>query len=376
METTLARPVALRPRLRPFGLPSGWRVAPVVVALWSVPAVVALGQVYLQQVLTAQPMDWRHALWTTLPNWYLWALLTPLIVVVARRFRPGRAAWPVLAGAHTAGALGLLGLHALGSVAVFAIAGLPAEASWAVFWTHYTIRFHVNVVAYALAVAAVWVVDNRRRALDRERQEAALRAELAEAQLQALKMQLRPHFLFNALHAVGATMRKGDADAAVTMLTQLGDLLRFTLEHDGAQEVPLSRELAVLERYLALEGVRFGDRLTARVEADADVRDARVPSWVLQPLVENALKHAVAPYPGPATLAVRARRDGDAVVLEVEDSGPGLGRGASRAPSTGVGLANTRARLAALYGDRARLDLLDGAEGGLLARVTLPHAPR
>ncbi|NNF58533.1 MAG: histidine kinase [Rhodothermaceae bacterium] len=373
MDTTLTLPtpapsLARTPRATP--VPPG-RAALMVLGLWSIPAAVALGQAYLEQILTARPVDWHHTLWTTLPNWYLWAFLTPLVLVLARRFAPGRASVATLIPVHAAGLVGLLGLHALGSVAVFAIAGLPADWTWGTFWTHYTIRFHVNALAYGLAVAVVWTVDARQRAQERERNEAALRTELAEAELRALKMQLRPHFLFNTLHAIGATVRKGETDHAIGMLTRLGDLLRLALEHDGSQEVPLRQELDLLERYLDLEAIRFGDRLTTTIEADPEARAALVPSWIVQPLVENALKHAIAPDPGPGHIAIRARRETDRLIVDVQDSGPGLGRSMSRAPSHGVGLANTRSRLAKLYGAAASLDLL--SDDGLCARLTLPY---
>ncbi|PAP77990.1 hypothetical protein BSZ37_16855 [Rubrivirga marina] len=360
------------PRAAPVQ-PAPWplaRAALAVAALWAVPAVIALGQISIEQTLAGEPIAWHAALWTTLPNWVLWALLTPPVVWLAARVEPGTApVWQVV-GAHIVGAAAALAVHALGNVAAFRLAGLPSDWTWGTFETHYALRFPVNVVAYGLVVAATWALLAAGRARERERREAALEADLALAELRALRMQVRPHFLFNALHAVGATVRMGEPDRAVTMLGQLGDLLRSSFEADGATEVPLARELDVLERYLALEAVRVGDRLAVTWDVEAEARAALVPAWVLQPLVENAVKYGVASHSDPATLTVRAHVEADRVRLGVEDDGPGPSGGTH---GTGVGLSNTRARLEALYGDDATLTFRPRAGGGAVAEVTLPH---
>ncbi len=367
-------PAALDPRAR--AAPAAWRhtrTALIVATLWAVPAVVALGQISIEHTLAGEPIDWAYALWTTLPNWILWALLTPPVVALAAQFAPEETAPWLLVPIHLAGAAGALTLHALGNVAAFRLAGLPSDWTWTTFETHYALRFHVNVVAYGLIVAATWALLALTRARERDRREAALQTDLAEAELRALRMQVRPHFLFNALHAIGATVRRGDRDQAVTMLGQLGDLLRSSLESDGASEVPLSREVDVLERYLALENVRVGDRLTVEWNVADDARSARVPAWTLQPLVENAIKHAVAPHSGPARIAVRALVEGTTLRLAVDDDGPGP---TGTSAGTGVGLANTCARLDALYGDDARLTLRSGPGGrGATAEIVLPFRP-
>ena len=377
---TLPAPAARRPP-RAVAVPAG--TAAVVAGLWAVPAAVAVGQVYLDHVLAGRPVAWGAVLWTTLPNWALWALLTLPVAVLAARFAPGRAPVPVLAAVHLAGFAVAAGVHAAGNVAVFRWAGLPSDWSWATFQTHYALRVHVNALAYGLVVAGTWAALALRRVRERERAEADLRAELAEAELRALQMQVHPHFLFNALHAIGVTVRKGDGDGAVTMLRQLGDLLRFGLEQ-GGERGPLQRELDVLGAYLALEGVRFGDRLRLTWDVAPAARGALVPPWVLQPLVENALKHAVGARSGTCAVAVRARVEDGELRLAVEDDGPGLGgigggmaRGARAAPpSTGIGLANLRARLAAGYGAGARLALGPGPDGrGVAATVALPYPP-
>ena len=346
------------------------RTATIVTALWAVPAVVALGQISIEQTLAGAAVDWRAALWTTLPNWVLWALMTPAVVALAARLEPGRAApWRIAAGLAAGGALALA-VHALGNVAAFRLAGLPSDWTWGTFETHYALRAPVNVFAFGFVVVATWGLRAVGRVRERQAYEARLEAELARAELAALRGKVRPHFLFNALHAVGATVRTGDADGAVTLLAQLGDLLRASLESDGATEVPLARELDVVRATLAIEHARIGDRLTVTLDVDDAVRAARVPPWSVQPLVENAVKHGVASHTDPAQITIRARADGGRLVVTVEDDGPGPGAAAT--PGTGVGLANTRARLDALYGAAADLTLAARPGGGAVATLALP----
>ena len=226
----------------------------------------------------------------------------------------------------------------------------------------------LHVPIYLALVSLAHALHFYRRAQERERRSLELSASLARARLEALKMQLQPHFLFNSLNAIAALVHK-DANAADEMLGALSDLLRLTLESSGEQELPLRRELEVVERYLAIEKVRFGDRLNFAIDAAPETLPALVPALVLQPLVENAVRHGLEPLRRPGELTIRAERDGAVLRLLVTDNGAGL-----RAPSTpreGVGLANTRARLRELYGDAAALDLISSEEG-LTVRIAIP----
>ena len=212
-------------------------------------------------------------------------------------------------------------------------------------------------------------------ALGRER-ERALRAEAAadRAQLRALRYQVNPHFLFNALNGVSTLVAEGRAREATVMLARVSDFLRLTLDGDTAPEVPLAHEVEFTRRYLDIERARFGNRLRVRFEVDDDALSAEVPALVLQPLVENAVKHAVSPREEGASVAIGASRDGGSLVLTVSDDGPGLGSGPS-AEGLGVGLANVRDRLRQLYGDAGRLDLSAPDGGGLRVRLRLPFRP-
>jgi two-component system LytT family sensor kinase len=204
---------------------------------------------------------------------------------------------------------------------------------------------------------------------ERELSAAELEKQLAEARLQALQMQLNPHFLFNSLHSISALMHQ-DVEGADGMIARLSDLLRAALESSDTQEVTLREELDLLKRYLAIEQIRFGDRLNVNIAAPPELLDAEVPNLILQPLVENAIRHGVEPRATPGRIELRAQRSNNALVLEVSDNGPGLP--SSQPMDEGVGLSNTRTRLRTLYGEAHSFELRQSPEGGLLVRLTIP----
>lgn len=219
-------------------------------------------------------------------------------------------------------------------------------------------------------IGVAHAVEFYRAAQARELIAADLRTRLSQAQLEVLRAQLHPHFLFNTLNSIAALVHR-DARAADRMVTDLADLLRATLEHSGSQEIPLAAELDLLDRYVGIIRGRFADRLTVEYAVPPDVRDALVPQFLLQPLVENALEHGVARRPGPGRVEIRAHRAGAELYISVRDDGLGL----HGAPSTGhgVGLANMRNRLAELYGAGDRVTLTPASpNGGAVAAVTLP----
>lgn len=233
----------------------------------------------------------------------------------------------------------------------------------------YTLKyFHMAVVEYVLAFGAWLAFDLYHRYRERELEASRLEAELAKAEHLALRMQLQPHFLFNALNTISSLIRT-EPEQAEQMVTRLGDLLRYTLEQSGPQEVSLRQELLVLNCYLDIQRQRFGSRLGVVVACPDDLLPAMVPNLILQPLVENAFKHGLAQRSKESCLIIHVCVLGETLRLEVEDNGRGLGSGVVR---EGIGLANTRGRLASLYGDRQRFELLNGPKGGALARVELP----
>jgi sensor histidine kinase YesM len=238
-------------------------------------------------------------------------------------------------------------------------------------------RLPIDVILYWTIVGAGYAFEYYRRFREQQLQAARLEllatqleTQLAQAQLHALKMQLHPHFLFNTLHAISALM-DDDVKGARRMIARLSELLRLTLENAGRQEVSLLQELDALERYLEIEQIRFQDRLTVQLAVAPETLDASVPNLVLQPLVENSIRHGIAPRSSAGRIEIRAERRDGMIELQVIDDGPGLQSGAEEF-NEGIGLANTRARLRRLYGDEHRIEIKDADGGGLAVKLSIP----
>jgi two-component system, LytTR family, sensor kinase len=312
------------------------------------------------------PLSWWEAFWRTTPYWVtLGVLLAPLASAI-RRLPLEQGRWRRSLPVHLAIAVLFAIIHnVLGGLVADAVLQDRLTTPEDLIRRLFSPTPLVDFFSYAVLVAASFAFTYHVRASE-------LEASLAQARLEALRMQLNPHFLFNTLNATSVLALKGEREKVAGMLTRLSDLLRTVLE-GSAQVVPLAEEIDLLARYLEIERVRFEDRLTVRVEIDPDVLDAEVPVLVLQPLAENAIRHGVSRRPGPGRVEVRGRAEGGRLVIEVRDSGPGfVGPPDLEAQAGGVGLANTRARLAQLYGDAATLELSEAAEGGGLVRLVLP----
>jgi sensor histidine kinase YesM len=228
------------------------------------------------------------------------------------------------------------------------------------------------VLIYGGVIATSHVIRFNRTLQDQELRHSRLEARLVAAQLESLQRQLQPHFLFNTLHAIASLVHR-DPDTAEAMIVRLGDLLRAVFRSDVLQEVPLVQEIELLEQYLDIQRMRFGAGLRTEFDVHDDVALVPVPVLLLQPLVENAIKHG---FPGPVregVIRVSAERDGDRVAIRVADNGRGLDGRDPRALVEGVGLRNTRARLEHLYPDSHTLTCEVPGDGGFAVRITLPH---
>jgi two-component system LytT family sensor kinase len=255
-------------------------------------------------------------------------------------------------------------------IVIFPLAGL-GPYDYGVMPLRYFMELPIQAVCFTLTVAGIHAWNALERARQREVRDAQLAGNLARAQLHNLRLQLQPHFLFNALNTISATMYE-DPAAADEMLGGLAELLRSSLRTAQSDEVPLEEELAILDRYLALMRARFGERLAVAIDLDPEASGALVPSLILQPLVENAIRHGNAERAGRGAISIRARKEGGRLVLEVEDDGPGDARRNGHRTESGVGLAATAERLRILYGDEQTFNAGDGDAGGFLARATLP----
>jgi two-component system, LytTR family, sensor kinase len=305
-------------------------------------------------------------------SWATWLLLAPAIVAAARRVpfgegTPMRWLWRHLAlGAAFSPARAALaaGIHALVGVGEARGAGgaalVPTLAG--------------GLLLYALIAVSYQAIAYHRSAREREAVAARLRADLAESRLANLEGQLHPHFLFNALNSIAALMRV-DPRQAETMLEQLSELLRATLRTNPMHEVPLDEALHLAEQYLAIERVRFQDRLRATVEASGAARRGRVPQLILQPLVENAVRHGIAPLESGGSVRVTAVVNDGTLLMTVEDDGVGFGGAPAERAGSGLGLRSVRALLSHLYGAEQRFDVRPRSPSGTTVTIALPYRP-
>ncbi|MEM9597078.1 MAG: histidine kinase [Acidobacteriota bacterium] len=276
---------------------------------------------------------------------------------------------PLYAGALAVYSLLHTSMNWGGREVVYRLVGL-GDYDYGIMPLRYAMEFPIDVLSFVLMVGAIHGFDRLRRARERELDRVRLEGSLARAQVQNLRLQLQPHFLFNALNTISATMYQ-DPAAADEMIDRLAGLLRASLRTVQSDEVPLEEELRVLDAYLAIQRARFGDRIQVRIDVPEDTLEALVPSMVLQPLVENAIRHGSAETEGRGRIAVRARRRGDRLELEVEDDGPGAPPG--RDPlGSGLGLSATAERMQLLYGDDHRFEAGNRPEGGFRVAAALP----
>jgi len=347
-----------------------WLETGIILGAWTVFGLVMASQFWMQTALHGRAAPWHIVVQHGLLEAYLWAIVTLVIFWVTRRMPLERGR--LLAGVpvHLAAAI-LLALFRVWGMVVASRQlrwlGLRTFDRQFFGWFHTYLLFCVLLIG--IAHAALYY----RRYREREQAAALLLAGLTEARLQALKMQLQPHFLFNTLNAISALI-PADAKPARRMVARLGDLLRISLEHEETQEVTLREELAFLEPYLEIEQARLGERLTVVMQIEPDTLDARVPHLILQPLLENAIRHGIAPRIEAGRIEVTAARsaDGRFVHLEVRDDGPGLDSDTRATQRKGVGLANIRSRLEQLYGTGQRFELANRREGGARVKISLP----
>ena len=345
--------------------------------VWNALGLVVAFQHYSAANFAGRSIPLGHLIRWQLIDCNAWALLTPGIFWLTRRFFPDGTAKSMLrAGlAHCAAAAVCVFLQPLLVAALQQIipaAGTEVRSFAQTYAYALNMYFVLLVLVYGQVLLVALVVESfRRYRTGRERAER-LERHLAEARLEALQMQLQPHFLFNTLNAIASLIHSNPAQAD-KMVSRLGDLLRAALNHSHLHEVTLAEELAFLQKYLDIEQVRFGDRLTVRFEIDERVRDVLVPNLILQPLVENAIRHGISQRPGPGCIGITARTGADETTVDLEVCDDGVGLLASNQPGSGVGLDNTRARLEQLYGEAAfRLELQPRPAGGVRAALTLP----
>ena len=345
-----------------------------IFGIWTLVGIFFASQIYFYFVRTERAVTFTKALVWQLAAVYLLALATPPVLWFAKHFRFERQSWRRSLLAHGLAAILFAVVVTVGHVILdLSFDKGVAYLSFARVMRTTFVMIDKNLIIYCLIVFISYASVYYKQYRESELAAAQLAHQLAEAQLQALKMQLHPHFLFNALHSISSLLSK-DTETARRMIARLGDFLRLTLENSGAQEIALKQEMEFLRCYLEIERIRFHDRLTVRMDVDPQTLDCQVPNLILQPIVENAIRHGIAPRSTPGLVEVKAERSNGMLRLQVKDNGPGLlsGLDIKKDSGTGIGLSNTRGRLTQLYGEAHRFEMLNDPRGGLVVTLDIP----
>lgn len=342
-------------------------------AALTVLSLLTMAQLLLAYHNRGMDLSVREAFLSGMVTWYQWVLYTPLVFALCRRYPFEPARWQQSILVHLPVSIGFGFLWTTVRWLFSFMPWIDEYPLW--YWRIFISHFPLWFLAYWVLVSVHQARHNYHRFRERELRASQLEAKLAQAQLEVLKMQLHPHFLFNTLHAISTLIHR-DPDAADEMVAQLSDLLRMTLANIGIQEVTLQQELEFLHRYLDIQKMRFQDRLEVIVDVPHETLDLLVPNQVLQPIVENAVRHGVDARSGQGRIEVRARTTDHMLELTVRDDGPGLNptpppQGGLR-ERRGIGLSNTRARLRELYGPAATLSLENHPTGGTLVTLSIP----
>ena len=348
------------------------RLLLAIAAACVTPAVLFVVQGYVSAKLNGRTTRWQDAIFSA-GDWLALGPLTFIPYRMAGWFPLRRSRWAKSLAMHGLGTLAFsLAWATLGMVLGLALHRFPGEKPYAVSyanWILITIPF--GALIYFGMLGCVYAYGYFVEVQQREADAARLAAQLAEVRLGALRMQLNPHFLFNSLNAVLVLVRDREMAAAARMLELISDVLRQVLQTDRPQQVPLADELRFVERYLAIEQVRFSDRLGVQWSIEDQARMALVPDLVMQPLVENAIRHGVAKRAEGGTLSISARIAGDSLEISIRDDGAGIEPAEDQ--REGVGLTNTRERLRALYGDAAGVAIAPSRDGGTEVTLRLPY---
>jgi len=348
----------------------------IIFAVWTLFGLFFASQIALQNQLSENPISfWRILSWQ-LSSGYAWFLASPVILWLSKRYPFEDDKWKASVPIHVvASILVSLTILCIDSY-VLPKLGYLARFNLTTFWETYKIlffvNFHFSIAIYWGVVAIHQAILYYRKYRERELKTSQLEARLAQSRLQVLKMQLHPHFLFNTLNAISELVHR-DPDRADQMLTDLSDLLRMSFENLEVQEIPLKQELEFLRKYLEIEQTRFHDRLEVRMEIAPDTLDASVPNMILQPLVENAIKHGISPKAEGGNITIGALRNNGHLELSVTDNGVGMNSGGVKALTEGVGLSNTRRRLKHLYGESHKFELEPESDDGVSVRLDIPY---
>jgi len=350
-----------------------------IAALWLAGALFDASQTVLQMHAEGRHGPWLPLFSVELMSWLPWALATPLVIRLARRYPFGRALKPRSMAIHLMSFIAVSSVAEAWSATLQVLFNPWGNRRWPTFldtWsTTLVFQAATFLVVYALIFAVTSLVDARDSVARQMTESARLDEELSKARLDALRRQIEPHFMYNALHSIAALVRDQQSEAAVSMIVGLSEFLRRATVDSHRSQVALAEEIEYLQRYLDLQKLRLGERLQVRVEVPAELLGAQVPNLLLQPLVENGIKHGIGKLAAGGQVRVVGARRHENLCLSVWNDGPRPPARVTGAPS-GVGLANLRTRLQILHGDDFDLDLRFAEAGGAEVVVTLPFIER
>ena len=348
----------------------------MIAGVWTLIALYFAGETLMRSHAAGRPLAWWRALSWELVSCYIWLAFLPLILWLGRRFRFERGDWPRRLLIHLIAGLTIPLAQQAVDALVLPHLGYPPFGQFDSFAATYRefllLNYPISMTIYWASIGVQQGISYYQMYRERELRASQLEAKLAQSQLQILKMQLHPHFLFNTLNTISELIHK-NPNVAERIVTDLSDSLRLSLQSAGRQEVSLQQELDFLEKYLQIEQTRFADRLRVQLLIDPQALDASVPNMILQPLVENAIRHGIAPLACGGRVEIQAICDNGSLHLRVSDDGVGLPAGELAKINEGVGLSNTRARLQHLYGAAHSFELHSTPDQGLTLRMTIPY---
>lgn len=354
-------------------VPSNIKFAVYTVAFWSIFAAFSIAMGYAEFTVVQRSVPWGFLFGTRLPDWYFWALMTPVIFWFGRRFPLTREKLAhKLVMIHLPVGLFIASIHTL-MISLIWYLHMPLgryNPSLLEIFVRTSYFLPNSLILYWGILAVHHVFEYSRKYRERELLAAELKSQLTLSQLRTLQLQLNPHFLFNTLNSISALTNK-NPKAASDMLAHLSELLRISLTNKDVQEVPLEKELFFLRTYLEIEQVRFQDRLAVNFDIEPETLRALVPSLILQPLVENSIRHGIAKRRGKGSINIYAARETGNLKIRVRDNGLGLSKKAPQFKE-GIGLANTRGRLQRLYGEEHRFSIMAVGDEGVEATIIIP----
>jgi two-component system LytT family sensor kinase len=345
-----------------------------LIAVWAAVGLILSTEVFFTVRMTRPEIEFWDVLASQYARVAMWALLTPIVLWLRNVVPLKSGRWGGGVGFHFGLSLAIMSGYYLSRIAFLVTQqGEPIADFWQIAWVNFFGRNLIDVVFYWAIVGGGYTFEIYRKYKNEQIKGAQLESRLIQSELSALKQQLHPHFLFNTMNTISVLVREKRNDEAISLLAKLSTLLRISLDSARVEEVTVRREMAFLERYIDIQKVRFEDRLSVHTQLSAEALEARIPNFLLQPLVENAILHGVAPKNGPGSVTVAGKVTDGRLYLEVSDDGMGIDDARVSRSREGIGLSTTRERLSRIYGSMSQLVLKSEPGKGTTVSIVLPY---